>query len=394
MKIKLSNWRINLIKLYIFSNIIDVGGGLGLKYLSSGMLMLLLFGKRKMKLNYIELVLFMVLPVSLFAYSYLFCSVSLSAALSSVTFCLAVIFSIVIANERVVIDDILKYFLRVMYAIAAATIIVFFMAYVLKVTGNSGIYIDLGSYLQHSLRMGFFGYNYISGILMPIVYCRCSMFLIFALSVACYYKDKRAITVIFSANMLVTSTANILFSVVIMMFYILGGLVSKKCKILTGTVGGLGVVSIILIKYQDIYMKFYEYFDDLTMGSYSSKIKLGHISSILENMFSSVRIFLFGMGGGSSFYSKGLERVVTNTEVSQFECWRRFGTIYTLLFFLYILYVICKTYRLGKQYRMISIGLLMLFLATASNPQLLSPLFLTILFLVNCWSNETQKRIC
>lgn len=388
MKLSLNNWRMNLIKIYILANIIDAGGGLGLKYISTALLVFLLLGKGKIRFNYIECLLFAVFPVGLFAYSFLFCGVSMGAALSSITFCMAIIFSIVLINEKIVIDDILKYFLKVMSVLSVIVIVVFFIAYALNVVGMAGIYVKIGNRLQYTFRMGFFGYTRLSGILMPVVYFRCSMFLIFAQAVACYYKNKKSIAVIFIANMVVTTTANILFSVIIMMCYIFGNSVSKKLKVLTGALGGFGVVSIILIKFNDIYGKFYEYFDDITMQSESSLIKLGHMTSIIENMFSSVRVFLFGMGGGSAFYSSGVEKEITNSEVSQLECWRKFGTIYTVLFFLYILYIVCKIYKLGKKYRILSIGLVMLFLATSSNPQLLSPLFLTMLFLCNSWSDE------
>lgn len=392
MKIKLNNWRILLIKIYILANIVDAGGGLGLKYASSVLLLVLLLGKSKIKFNYIECILFIVCPILLVGYAIVFCGVGVSAAVSSVTFCLAILFTIVLANEKVVIDDIMQFFLKCMCFVAIVTIILFIIAYGLNLVGMANVFMKIGGYLQYSKRMGFLGYNYISGIFMPVVYFRCSMFLIFAQAVACYYKDKKSIVLIFVANMIVTTTANIIFTLIIIMCYIFGSSCSKKNKVMTGFFGGFTVVSVLAIKFNDIYGKFYEYFDDLTMKSESSQIKVGHITSIIENMFSNVRIFLFGMGGGSSFYSSGIERETTSTEVSQMECWRKFGTIYTMMFFLYILVVMYKLYKIEKRSRIISIGLGILFLATASNPQLLSPLFLSILFLCNSWSDEKIRE--
>lgn len=392
MKIKLGNWRNLLIKIYILANIIDAGGGLGLKYASSVLLLILLLGKRKIKFNYIECFLFLVSPVLLVGYAVVFSGVEIGAAVSSVTFCLAILFSIVLMNEKIVIDDIMRFFLKCMCFVATVTIIVFIIAYGLNLAGMSNLFIKIGGYLQYSKRMGFLGYNYISGIFMPVVYFRCSMFLIFAQAVACYYKDKKSIILIFVANMIVTTTANIIFTLIIMMCYLFGSSCSKKAKFITGFFGGFAIITILVIKFNDIYAKFYEYFDDLTMKSESSQIKLGHITSIVENMFSSVRVFLFGMGGGSSFYSTGIERETTSTEVSQMECWRKFGTIYTIMFFLYIMYIMYKLYKVGQRSKIISIGLGILFLATASNPQLLSPLFLIVLFLCNSWCNERVRK--
>lgn len=392
MKIKISNWRSLLIKIYILANIIDAGGGLGLKYASSLILLILLIGKSKIKFNYIECILFLVCPIALVAYAIVFCGVSVGAAVSSVTFCLAILFSIVLINEKIVIDDILRFFMKTMCCVSIVTIILFIVAYVMNMVGMASVFMSIGRYLQYSKRMGFLGYNYISGIFMPVVYFRCSMFLIFAQAVACYYKDKKSIILIFIANMLVTTTANILFTMIIMMCYLFGNSCSKKFKVVTGFFGGSAIVGILVIKFNDIYSKFYEYFDDLTMKSDSSAVKMGHIMSIVENMFSSVRYFLFGMGGGSSFYSSGVEKKITNSEVSQLECWRKFGTIYTLMFFLYILYVMYKLYKVEKKSRILSIGLGILFLSTATNPQLLSPLFLMLLFLCNSWCNEQTRN--
>lgn len=394
MKIKISNWRILLIKIYILANIIDAGGGLGLKYASSVILLLLLIGKLKIKFNYIECILFLVCPIALVAYAVVFCGVSVGAAVSSVTFCLAILFSIVLINEKkLILDDILRFFLKSMCFVAIVTIILFIFAYVMNMVGMASVFMKIGGYFQYSKRMGFLGYNYISGIFMPVVYFRCAMFLIFAQAVACYYKDKKSIILIFIANMLVTTTANILFTMIIMICYLFGNSCSKKFKVVAGFFGGSTILGVLVIMFNDIYSKFYEYFDDLTMQSDSSAIKLGHIMSIVENMFSSVRYFLFGMGGGSSFYSSGVEKEITNSEVSQLECWRKFGTIYTLMFFLYIVYIMYKLYRVEKRSRILSIGLGILFLATASNPQLLSPLFLTVLFLCNSWCNERIQRV-
>lgn len=393
MKIKISDWRVLLIKIYILANIIDAGGGLGLKYASSAILLLLLIGKTKIKFNYIECILFLVCPIVLVAYAVVFCGVSVGAAVSSVTFCLAILFSIVLINEKkLIIDDILRFFLKSMCFISIVTIILFIVAYVMNMAGMASVFMKVGRYFQDSKRMGFLGYNYINGVFMPVIYFRCSMFLIFAQAVACYYKDKKSIILIFVTNMIVTTTANILFSVIIMMCYLFGNSCSKKFKVVAGFFGGSAIVGILVIKFNDIYSKFYEYFDDLTMKSDSSAIKMGHIMSIVENMFSSVQYFLFGMGGGSAFYSSGVEKEITNSEVSQLECWRKFGTIYTLMFFLYILYIMYKLYKIEKRSRILSIGLGILFLATASNPQLLSPLFLMMLFLCNSWCNEQNNK--
>lgn len=389
MKIKISNWRILLIKLYILANIIDAGGGLKLKYIASALLLILLLGKARIKFNYMECVLFLIYPVILVGYAVAFCGVSIGAAISSVTFCLAIIFSIVLINEKCAIEDIMKFFMKAMSFLAIVTIIIFIGAYVLKMIGLGRFYVNLSVNVLNPFKMGFFGYNYVSGIYMPIVYFRCAMFLILGLAIACHYKSKKDILVIFVANMVVSTTANILFSLIIMLCYIFSNAHTKKFKIFTGFFGSYGILTILILKFGEIYGKFYEYFDDLTMKSDSSMIKVGHITSIIENMFGSVRYFLFGMGGGSSFYSTGRETELVSCEVSQMECWRRFGTIYTTVFFIYIFYV---AYKLWKTSRIISIGLVILFVATASNPQLMSPLFLTVLFLCNSWCNEKTKE--
>lgn len=395
MKITIQNkrWRMWILEFFIFANLIDAAGTLGLKYLSAVLLVLLLLGKRYIKYEYIECFLFGLCPILLVVYACVWSKVSIGSAISTVTFCMALLFSFAIYNEKIEMEEIATYFLRIMCFFSVIIICIFIVAYALLMVGQPVLYWRIGGVMQNKFQMGFFGYAKMGSLMLPIVYFRCSMFLIFALAIACYYRNKKAMVVILIANMMVSTTANIIFSLAVIICYLFSTATSKKFKTFLGIVGGCGLLGVIICGFSIIYNKFGTYIDDLTMQSESSQIKLGHITSIFREMFSSVRYFVFGMGGGASFYSTGREAELTSCEVSQLECWRRFGTIYTLIFFVYIFYVICRMYRLGKSYKMISIGLLLFFMATASNPQLMSPMFLTIMFMCNKWQKEVRGKL-
>lgn len=386
------NWNMLFIKFFIIANIIDAHGSLKIKYLSSLLLIAAIFCGKKVRLGKSEILLFVIFPIWLVIYSFAICDISLGAAISSVTFCLTVIYYLAIEKDKNIQDGMMKFFVKVMQIIACIVIVIFFSALFLYFLEKSEIYFKVGFYLQNNLRMGYFGYNYVGSLLMPIVYLKSSMFFIFALAGACYYEKKFSIIVLFLVNMIVSTTANIVFAFAIILYYFIKktGLHMKRtiiCCIFSCVSGGF---LIILLYWDKLYLKLYGFISDITMQSGSSQAKIGHIISIVEIMLNDIQKLLFGMGGGSSFYSGYLGYTVSNSEVSQLECLRRFGIIYSALFFGYIFLIIYNMYKANQ--KMLSWGLFMLFIATASNPQLMSPMFLIVLFMCKKMYGENKGR--
>ena len=74
-----------------------------------------------------------------------------------------------------------------------------------------------------------------------------------------------------------------------------------------------------------------------------------------------------------------MDKVVTNVEVSHFNLMRQFGVLYALGFFLYVFILFISLYKLDKTGRLLSIGIMTLFIAAGTNPLLISPVFFLLL---------------
>jgi len=195
--------------------------------------------------------------------------------------------------------------------------------------------------------------------------------------------NKMKLIVLILAAFMTVSTAVILFLLLGLLWASFGSLWrGKLSKLYAKRVIAVGVV--LLIGAAITYIAGYEYVGEffiskLSVASASTAIKVGHIESILNLMYRNVGTFLFGMGVGSSFYSIGVNRVVTNVEVSHFNVMRQFGVIYALGFFSYVLFLFMSLRRLDETGRLLSIGLAMLFIAAGTNPLLISPIFFLVL---------------
>lgn len=391
--LKQIKWKELAIEFFIAANIIDAHGTLKIKYISSLILILYILLSRSVKKGKEEFLLFVLMPVCLMIYSYVFSNNALGAAISSVTFCMAVIYYFADNTNT----DMLYFFVRVMQMLAYVVLMLFFSALFFLWIGKTDVYFKVGFIMQHEWNLGFFGYNYVGPLFMPIVYFKNSLFFIFAFAGACHYEKKFSIAILFFANMVVSTTANIIFTLIIFAYYLLkkcGIKMKKKIVMIYGVVCSLGILCI-AVSFNRVITQLSGFVGDLTMQSDGSKAKLGHIISIVKLMMNNVQNFLFGMGGGSTFYSEYVNRVVGNSEVSQLECLRRFGVIYTILFFSYIFLVVYNLYQVKK--KLLAVGVLVLFVSTASNPQLMSPMFLIILFMCKkqyTKGNENNMFLC
>ena len=119
----------------------------------------------------------------------------------------------------------------------------------------------------------------------------------------------------------------------------------------------------------------------LGRSSSSTMIKIGHIKTVLDLVFKDVVTFLFGMGLGSSFYSYGVNQMVSNIEVSHFNLIRQYGVLYSICFFSYVFMVFVSLLKTDRNGKLLSIGLAMLFLAAGTNPLLLSPVYFLVLII-------------
>jgi hypothetical protein len=119
MKIASLNKEKLVVVIFLFSNIIDHGGGLKIKYLSIALLIMCLIVhiicNDRVRLSSTEIGIFIVLPLFQLCYAILFCNIPARSAFSSITFNIGILFYLFVLNYNIDYEFILKVFLKIMY---------------------------------------------------------------------------------------------------------------------------------------------------------------------------------------------------------------------------------------------------------------------------------------
>jgi len=376
--------------LFLAAMIVDVGGAFGLKYAAFSIicgyvLIAALSNKIAVPASFLimEGVLFVVAPIF-----FLFLAIGPFSIASGVAVRELAPFAIWLLYPLLLLirpkERIISFFTTALFWGSVLVVIVFCSIFILHILGQSNLIGKLNIF-AYEYRMGCFGQNPLGGgalFFFPDVYFIWSLLLIPAAILSVRGNKMKLIVLILAAFMTV-STAVILFLLLGLLWASFGSLWrGKLSKLYAKRVIAVGVV--LLIGAAITYIAGYEYVGEffiskLSVASASTAIKVGHIESILNLMYRNVGTFLFGMGVGSSFYSIGVNRVVTNVEVSHFNVMRQFGVIYALGFFSYVLFLFMSLRRLDETGRLLSIGLAMLFIAAGTNPLLISPIFFLVL---------------
>lgn len=361
--------------LTLLALLIDIGGGFGIKYVLSGLLLvwaLVLLAKYGVRSN-----LIIELGVLVF---FLFCAwyavvrgVGVANIYGQLSF---VVYFFTLFVVRWLPRDLTADLFRKVVVLGAVIVIGTFLS-ILFFPGSKIVW----NQIDETYRLGYLGVQDIAGETIPSVYYRWSMWLIpaFILSVG---RHNASALVIGIAAVFTLSTSIIAATLVgmVLLNFAVRSQHAYSLKIATY----LFVLMIAAVMISDTIhdvagILFEQVTSKFSPGSESSSIKLGHIEGALQSMQGSAMNVLFGTGAGSEFYSPGIDDYTINIEVSHFNFVRQFGLIGGLMFFGYIFYVIVSAYQtdvLGKRW---AIGLLMLFVAAGTNPLLMSPVFIVVL---------------
>jgi hypothetical protein len=370
--------------------IVDIGGAFGLKYAAFAILficvlILTLTSKISIPASFLvtEGTLFAIAPIFfLFLAIGPFSIAPAVAARELAPFAIWLLYPLLLLirpKERII-----SFFTTALFWGAVIAVIVFCGIFLLHILGQGDLISRINTF-THEYRLGYFGQNPLGGDFgkfFPNVYFRWALLLIPA-AILSLRGNKMKLIVLILAAFMTTSTAIILFLLVGLLWASFGSLWRGKIsKLYTKRAVAVGVA--LLVGAAIMYIAGYGYVGEfvtskLSAASTSTAIKVGHIESIFNLMSRNVGTFLFGMGVGSSFYSLGVNKVVTNVEVSHFNLMRQFGVIYALGFFSYVLLLFISLRRLDETGRLLSIGLALLFIAAGTNPLLISPVFFLVL---------------
>ncbi len=375
---------------FLAAMIIDVGGAFGLKYTVFAVIfiyVLIYAFAQKIKIPesflIVEGTLFIVAPIFFLLLAIGPFSVLPTAALGELTPYATWLLYPVLLQVRSK-EKIISFFETALFWGAILTVVTFCVIYLLYFLGQGDLITRINMF-AHEYRLGYFGRNPLGGdgsFFFPNVYFRWTLLLIPA-AILLLKGNKMKFIFVILAIFLTTSTAAILFTLVGLFWALFSNLLSGKIpKLYIKRLALLGVI--LLIAAFALYFSGYGYIMEfvtskLNISSASTSVKVGHIKSILALMSKDVVTFLFGMGVGSSFYSTGVDKAVTNVEVSHFNLMRQFGVLYALGFFLYVFILFISLYKLDKTGRLLSIGIMTLFIAAGTNPLLISPVFFLLL---------------
>lgn len=363
-----------LIWSLLFSLLVDIGGGFGLKYIVSAIF--IGFGLVKSVRTRFEESIFFDVFVCAFFFGAALLSVirgnDFGAALSEVSF-LAYAFFICVGKGvgSKFIEDL---FLKVSFC-AAIIIVVVFMLIILS--PELGI---AATPFAREYRLGYIGLRSLDGG-VPNVYFRWSCWLLLGLSLSLFSKKYLLSFFMFVAALMTLSTAIIggIFIVIFLYFLLdknslLGKIFNVQLLVALSLISVLIAVEFFPAVLQEILAKF-------SSSSTSTSVKMGHINSILALLSDSPLYLFYGQGPGSSFYSIGANSFVSNVEVSHFNLVRQFGLLGFIVYFFYFSYVVMSLFRLGRSGYPWAVGLAVIFIVAGTNPLLLSPIFFVPLIL-------------
>jgi hypothetical protein len=376
-----------LFQLFLLAMIVDIGGAFGLKYLSSALIVgYLVVNARHVRLPRavvaLEGTLFLAAPLALLAYSAMVMRLTLAEILPWLTYLSTwIVLPLLMQLDR---QDAVALFTRFMYFGALLTLGLFVGLVLAFLAGRPDLIAQVNLFTAEH-RLGYFGERPTGGTLslfVPNVYFGWTLLLV-PTAVLLSGRSRFRLGVVLLAVVATLSTGAIVFALAGVALLPLVGSRGASSRVLRGT---LGVLAVVLIGVVALSLSPYAgalqlVLDKFSSGSESTSMKLGHIESIMQLFEVNPGYLLLGTGIGSSFYSIGVDQVVTNIEVSHFNLLRQYGVVYALAFFGYVGLLARALLRTDDTGRRLSVGLLTLFVAAGTNPLLLGPVFFLVLVL-------------
>jgi hypothetical protein len=383
-KIKLSKYSAYAISALLFSLVLDVGGAFWLKYMSltiACIVTLVLVTNCGVYKKFL---------IDGLVFGFFACSALVSImrgapfelALSEVSF--LAFFVILLLGEKVNRQFLESLFVRASLLAALIVLVTFFLILVFP-----QIALIFTGFADEN-RLGYIGFR-AGGEGLPNIYYRWSAWLILGFSLSLYAKKYLISIIIAMASFLTLSTAIIAGILLVLIFYGAFGNRSgysrfSKILIIYTILPALFALSVFMFPevVSEILSKF-------STQSDSTSVKLGHIQSIFALLNLNPLYLFFGQGVGTSFYSTGVNGIISNVEVSYFNLLRQFGAIGCLIFFGYVFFVVTQLMKIGKAGQSWGVGLSVLFLVAGTNPILLSPIFIVPLMMGRVYSIEFIK---
>lgn len=235
---------------------------------------------------------------------------------------------------------------------------------------------------------GYFGERFISeDKIFPNVYFKATLFYVPAFVISIFLRKYWFAMVFFLALVAGISKTGMLVTGLVMLIYLFWNKNDIKLVLLGWIL--LGVSAYFIIQ-SPIFILFDEI---LKNKSLTVDVRVGHFQSLASLWIENPLNLLFGFGLGSTFYSDGVGGVVSNIELDHLNVIRKYGLIWALIFFSWVIMVAYYAIK-NKEYEIKIIGwaLLISFVVAGTNPVLISPIFFLFLFLTMAANRQSSIR--
>ncbi len=223
--------------------------------------------------------------------------------------------------------------------------------------------------------------------IIPNVYFKSTLFFVPAFIYSLFTKRYLFATVFFAALIVAVSKTGMVITTLIAIFYLLR-FGNKKELIM----GGLVLISSLVLIAQSPLLTFF--IEVINNDSETVNVRAGHLQSLVYLWSESPNNFIFGFGLGSTFFSSGTQEVVSNIEIDHFNTVRKYGILWSLLFFFWVLK---ESYTSigssSSKIKNFGWGTLIAFFVAGTNPILISPIFFLFLFITMAANVQSSKSV-
>ena len=363
------------IGFFIFSNVIDMAGNIGIKYASSILLLFYIaFHWRSIRLSKFEL-------ISLLTFAFFFPFLSLfigfvdGASINSIFVPLPIILTlplIYFALKIMPSKQIINYLFSTLYFLATVVIIANILAF---------LFPSIFSSLIPLLELIFSNIDLYQGTrtdaLVGKVYPRATLFFVAAGIYYFFIGNLFRFFVLLFALILAVSKSGVLILTMLMLFKI-----QKKFLFSYGFIIFVSIFITLGFLTNLIYPNYYDVLISLFIGqSETANLRIQHAVSFLDYFDQNWSSLFFGQGVGTSFFTLGTNSFEMNIELDHLETIRRYGLIWAVAFYATVLLISFRLIFMNKDTSNSAIGIALFagFLAAGTNPVLISPPFMILL---------------
>lgn len=379
---------------FLVANSVDLGGALGLKYVSFGVLVLaVLYHVGRVRIDTIDLlttlVLFVVWPLFSVLWGVMNGAGTLEAVAHVMPFLPAFVF--LPAVTLVGGDRVIEWTYRLLVAVAAfqlaanvALIVLPDKTPVFSLLSMIGVY-EPSNRVGARLN-GFVGVRGLGLELAWLVYFKLTLFYVFGFSVAVYRRSPAVAVLFFLALMLAVSRSGVVLCGVVFAYHSIVGREGVAGKVVGATILATVVALAAFFGSGSRYVTSYygAVMSIVTGEDVSSGVRVSDLSDIWDHIEANPHILVVGQGAGTTFFSTVRQAEVADIELDHLNMIRKFGLPYALAVCAFILGPALRMAQdrrrgpVGEARRGLGVAAAALFVAVGTNPVLMTPLFLSL----------------